>query len=757
MNWLIRCTLGVLVLFCLCAAVLYWLLARSVPDTSKTAVEAAVSGPVRVLYDTRGRPFVYAGHFDDAYFAQGYLHAKHRLWQMDMFRRAGTGRIAELIGPPGVETDVEIWRAGVPELAHRMASVASPTLRKSIRAYVAGINQFLAQSHPLPPEYLLLQTTPKSWTSQDVFALGALMAYQSANNLSNELVRMALIQELGADKAGIFQPLTPVMPDPIKLSRARLSQAMRHAELTDGNSNELFTAPSLGSNAWAVSPALTKAGNALFAFDSHDAVSLPNLTYDVHLFVGAQQIRGNSVPGLLGVINGYNEFMAWGFTNIGDSQDVFIPPTESNEADQIETITIPVRDGQDVQVDIVTTPYGRLISDNPRIAVRWAPLEPHNYGLDALMALNRATSFAAFNAALDQFVAPSATATYADVTGRVAQRTIGLLPKRNTGAGRQPHSAITHRWTGMLDMTQLPQHETRTGYVAAANRPFTTDDQLISADNAPGYRIHQIHQVLKARDHHTVDSMLALQTDYTNLQARRLLPTMLLAIDHQSLTEKEAQAYDMLQHWLAEPTDQADQPAPLLFAGWYQQLIQYLFEPLLHPDTYKRLLRRSYLINEAIDNQLLQDKTNWPVAEALRLSFARMVAQLDAPIERLNWGGHHQLLLKHELGNAFPGASIVFNRGPYSAPGGNATVGRARYSHARPFQVSGGATTRMVLEMSEPIQAWMVSPGGQSGHPLSPWYNDQTSAWLAGTADKIEPPDKAVADILFTPIQAATN
>ena len=732
----------------------YWLLQRSVPDIAPDiavqAHTANVSAPVRIFYDQRQRPFVYAESFNDAFFAQGYLHATHRLWQMDMFRRAGLGRISEMIGSAGLETDTEIWRAGVPELARRMAKVASPTLQQSIKAYVEGINAYLQTQPALPPEYLLLQSEPRPWQAEDVFALGALMAYQSANNLTNELLRLTVVEELGPAKASIFFPPATSVPDPMAVSLNTLHNTLARIELTRSASNPLFSAPALGSNAWAVAPNLSATDNALFAFDSHDSVSLPNLTYDVHLFVGNQQIRGNSVPGLLGVINGFNEFMAWGFTNIGDSQDAFIEPDDT--VYQIKTVSIPVRGQPAAVVEIATSTNGRRLSTNPSISVRWSPLEPHNFGLDALLALNRATSFEQFNAALDKFVAPSATATYADITGRVAQRTIGLLPKRGYGAGLIPLPADNpdNTWSGVLDMRTLPATSKTEGYVAAANRPFTHTQQLISADNAPGYRVRRIESVLQSRADHTVASMLALQTDDTNLQAQRLLPSMLATIKAElpSITPQQAQAVALLEEWSARAVDRADLVAPTLFAQWYQALIAELFEPVLSSVTYQALLKRSYLINEAIDNHLLTQPSDWPVSQALVASFIQAVKSAG---DTTRWGDQHTLLLKHELGAAFPGADLLFNRGPYPASGGNATVGRARYSHARPFDVSGGATTRMVLEMSNPIQAWMISPGGQSGHPLSPVYNDQTSGWLAGKSDKIEPPNTTQPHLTLTP------
>ena len=768
MKWLWGLLLGLLAFVVLVSAVGFWLLARSLPATDPHQVRGAVSAPVQVHYDERLRPYVFAESFDDAFFAQGYLHASHRLWQMDTFRRAGLGRLAELLGPPGLATDREIWRAGVPELARRMADSASQGLRQAIDAYVRGVNTYLAQGRPLPPEYLLLQAEPRPWQTADVFALGALMAYQSANNLENELLRLTLVNELGGEAAQMFFPDAPVPADPMANSqepaRGSLTQAFLHLDLVSAATNPLFSAPASGSNAWALAPPMTQDNVALFAFDSHDSVSLPNLTYDIHLFVDDQQIRGNSVPGLLGVINGFNEFMAWGFTNIGDSQDAFLEeshPTQDHHykqfgewyAAEVSTVQIPVRGAPAEPLTIVTTKNGRLINTNPPIAVRWAPLQPHGYGLDALFALNRATSYAAFNAALDQFVAPSATATYADITGRVAQRTIGLLPVRGTGLGLVPQSGVHGPWSHMLDMTRLPSVTSREGFVAAANRPFTNTDLLISADNAPGYRIRRIRDYLSAHNEHTVDTMLALQTDYSNLQAARLLPGMLHALQDDHLTHDENTAKQLLTAWSETPLDQSDAAAPLLFATWYQHFIAAHFASELSADTYQRLLRRSYLLNQAIDNHLLAEPMAAPVEDQLQTSFATAVAEVAAsgPLPTARWDQQHQLLLKHELGAAFPGAGLLFNRGPYPAAGGNATVGRARYSHAKPYAVNGGATTRIVLKMTQPIQAWMISPGGQAGHPLSPWYNDQTQAWLQGRANRLQIPERSAPNITLLP------
>ncbi|MEM7098869.1 MAG: penicillin acylase family protein [Pseudomonadota bacterium] len=738
----------------------------AVPTYSGT-FQTGVKHPVTISFDDKARPYVIAQNWEDAYFAQGWLHARERLWQMEMFRRAGKGRIAQVLGPSGLNTDIELWRAGVPELAQRLTDNTSRTLHHYIEHYTAGVNAWLTSGANLPPEFVLAGFEVEPWATEDVYALGALMAYQSANNKSNELLRLALQKQLGDEAASIFsidRKLSPTDDDHLKTSH--FTDRIEQINLSYAVSNPRLRAPSSGSNSWAVSPQLTESGKALFAFDSHDAMDLPNLTYDIHMFVGEEQIRGASVAGLLGVINGYNEFMAWGFTNIGDSQDLFVETRDITRPGYFkdkngwyrapsQELRIPVKGKEDYALTLVITKNGRLISDEPAISARWAPLESHTQGLDALYKLNRATSYQEFMAAMDEFVAPSANVTYADITGRIAQRTIGLLPRRGLGKGLVPldGSKPSHRWQGMLDMRQLPRLENpQSGYVLAANEPFHKGAPLVSADNATGYRAERITEYLAQNAPHSIASMQTLQTDTKNLQATQILPRMLKAIPDDLLTEPEKQYRTALVAWLDEPYDQADRVEPLLFAMWYQNLIAELFQKNLGEALYNQLLGRTYLVNEAIDRHLLMTKsTQWDIHPALVTSFKTSVAYLERQ-PAMDWGGLHQLTLNHAMSGAFPFSEVLLDRGPYRADGGNTTVGRARYSLRRPYAISGGATSRLVLEMSQPIQAYMTAPGGQAGHPGSRHYNDQTQDWLDGNYDRIpDYPDSDMRTIQLLP------
>ncbi len=737
---------------------------RALPDDVSEVV-SSVSAPVKISYDQLARPYVRAATLADALHAQGWLHARERLFQMEMFRRAGSGRLAEALGASMLPTDVEMWRAGVPRLAAMLEANASPATRALIEAYIEGVNRALADTAHMPLEIRLTGIEVAPWEPADVFAMGALMAFQSARNYRNELLRLALLQHLGVD-AGIFigQRQTADFPYVI----GSLATVLERTDRTLALTQPMLLAPSLGSNGWVVAPRRTESGHALFAFDSHDGFSMPNLTYEVHLFFGDNgQIRGTSVPGLPGVINGYNEFMAWGFTNIGDSQDLFIETREPGYplrfkrddawyTAEVEHVRIPVSGAEDYELDIVITANGRLINDDPAIALRWSALEVGELGLDGLFALNRATSYAEFSEAMDNFAAPSANATYADIEGRIAVRTTGKLPVRGAGQGLLPlpGGSSGNAWQGLIEAPEMPRDTNpERGYLVAANARVHDKPPLISADNSPGYRARRLHALLAADASFNARDMQTMQVDWRNAQAEQLLPNLLAWVDTVSLDDRSRRAHEILSAWVKVPDDRPDSPAPLLYAAWYQALAETLFVDHLPADLYDRLLRSSYVLNHAIDRLVFVDtQSSWwdEDREAMiTQSLKKAVANLTADLDSLRWDTFHGVHFKHEL-SGIPLLGSYLSSGPHPYGGGNATVGRARYNHARPYTATGGATTRLVLEMSDPIQAWSIMPGGQSGHPLSPHYDDQTVLWLQGGLEPIATNPEALGAVRTT-------
>ena len=733
----------------------------SVAPVSGTHQVANLADTVVIKFDQYERPFVRAKTFDDALFAQGWLHAHHRLWQMEMFRRAGEGRLAELLGSSMLDADKELWRMGIPQLGEQLEENATPEMRVHVAAYVNGINAALNSAESKPPEFLLLQAKPAPWTARDVYALGALMAFQSANNSGNELLRLALFNELDEARAELFLPQDgnhaefPYVLE--KISMKQVSGVLTRMAATDPTQNPLMPSFAFGSNGWVVAPSKSKTGNALFAFDSHDAFGLPNLFYEIHLFfAGDQQLRGWSVAGLPGVINGYNERVAWGFTNIGDTQDLFLEtrsetdPLQFKDGDQwytarTETVKIPVSGReQDEDLTITHTINGPLISENPPISLSWSVQHLDGKGIDCILKFNRAMSCDEYARALDDFAAPSLNATFADIDGNIGFRTAGLIPIRGAGNGLIPSDGAdpANRWQGFVPPQALPTAvNPEAGYLAAANARVNAagNGPLVSADNAPGYRIRRIQQVLSSRSDFTVDDMRELQTDWYDGQAALLMPAMLASVDRETATPIVGAAIDLLDNWRGNWIADPDQAAPIIFQAWYRALAVEVFQPGLSGDLYDHLFRHNYPLNHALDRLILDEPDNpwWRGERELIVS-----RSLAAALEQIrgiqgdkaeNWrlDRMHAIKIEHELGKAVPQLAWFFNAKPAPWGGGPATVGRARYRYDRAYDATAGATMRVVGEMKQPAADYAaVIPGGQSGHPLSNHYQDQLPHWL---------------------------
>jgi len=766
------------------AACTWMMLWVSLPPAEGRFPMAGLDSDVTVRFDEWQRPYIDAASLGDALQVQGWLHASHRLWQMELLRRAGSGRLAALLGGALLEADEELWRAGVPQLAETLESNSDPATLALIDRYLLGVNAAIDRYPLLPPEFLLLRAERPRWTRRDVFSVGALTAFQSANNMTNEMLRLALATRLEPERMGVF--LTDdsgeagypfVMPE--GLIGDAMARAFDKVTAADPAYNPLVPRLGFGSNGWVVAGSHSAEGLPLYAFDSHDELGLPNLFYEVHLFPGdGSQVRGWSAPGLPGVINGFNEYVAWGFTNIGDTQDLFIE--ERSDADPLlfrdggewyrareERIMIEVAGEGPHELRIVHTRNGPLVSDDPPVSLAWSVHRVERPRLDSLLRMNRATGWGAFNAALDELPAPTLNATYADVHGTIGFRTAGVIPQRARGAGLYPEEGAdpASRWTGLVPTALMPRRvDPAQGFLAAANARVNPDGvgPLVSADNAAPYRIARIRQVL-GRGGRTVEDMRRLQLDRSDGQARMLLPTLLDAVEPGALTANGRRGLGLLQAWDSDYTAAPDSGAALLFQQWYLSLAEEIFAEELG-DLWPRLLSRSYLLNHALDHLVLYggDSPWWRerrgelVTASLEAAVATLVGQLGDDLDTWRLDDLLHVEMRHALSGAVPLLDRLLDLRDAPWGGGPSTVGRAGYDFRRPFRVRAGATVRAIAQMGPTPSVWAVMPGGQSGHPLSDHYADQYEAWLAGELLPIaaRPADVTGPALLFTPNRA---
>ncbi len=326
-----------------------------------------------------------------------------------------------------------------------------------------------------------------------------------------------------------------------------------------------------------------------------------------------------------------------------------------------------------------------------------------------------------------------------------------MIPRRGRGDGLLPldGSDPANRWQGMVPAAQMPAvSNPPEGFLAAANARVNPagEGPLVSADNAPPYRIARIRQVLGAGSQLTLGDMQALQLDRLDGQAALLLPSLLRETDAAALDPAAAEALALLQQWAASPVAGPGSAAALVFQQWYLALAEQVFAAPLG-ELYPRLLQRAYLLNSALDRLVLQAQPSpwWRndkrglITAALNDAVAALADRLGPGPARWRLDQRLHVALRHQIATAVPALGWLFNRPDVPWGGSSATVGRARYNYARPFEVDTAATVRAVAEMTAAPRLLSVIPGGQSGHPLSPHYADQFPAWLAGELYPIAP------------------
>jgi penicillin amidase len=690
------------------------LLRRSLPTLDGAVELSGLEGPVEVLRDRFGVPQVFAESERDLFFAQGYVHAQDRFFQMEVGRRAGQGRLSELIGGSALEFDRLSRTIGFGRIAAASEKNGPPETLEILRSYSAGVNACLS-TEPLPPELRLLRLLePKPWRPSDTAAWSMIIAWSLSASWELKLLREA------AEGLGDWNNL-----------RGHLD-------------------PEKGSNAWAVSPARSASGSALLAGDPHLVLGIPCLWYEVGLYGGPYRVVGASLPGTPGVVIGHNEEIAWSVTAaLTDVQDLYVERFKEGGSSLYEHAggwreagirieEIPVRGRREPVIQRVrTTVHGPVITDvlgdvEGELALRWAT--PNPLGLvGAGLAVNRAGNKEEFLDALQSWTVPNQNFVFADRTGVTGKALAGPVPIRNNHRGDRPVPGWDgeHEWEGFLPFEKLPKSfDAAEGYVASANE--APEGDTIAGAYLPGYRKARIEELLRATDEHSLETFREIQGDLycapAHALARRLAKL-------NSPPEKADRLLRELAEWDGNLTAESRPGAAARVA----------LEVILRRATGAPAPTGSTLPTgvESHPTRLVPKLLNEPDGlpeGVLREAFEEAVQILGESCgsdpRGWSWGALHVVDLRNPLGRvgALRGA---LNRGPYPAGGDANTIRLAAFgsgrsdTSGRPFfgPVTTGPNYRFVVDTGDWEKAWSLVSPGQSGHPASPNYDDQIGLW----------------------------
>ncbi|KAF0129418.1 MAG: penicillin amidase, partial [Xanthobacteraceae bacterium] len=489
---LLKWSLAAVVAVLLAAAGLaLWYVRAVEPQVAGTVTLPGFERPVQIVRDREGVPHIFAASEADAVAALGFVHAQDRLWQMEMNRRIADGRLAEVVGAPGLETDRFLRTIGIRRSAEAIFANLEAETRVFLAAYARGVNAYLStRSSPLPPEFHILQASaPEPWSPVDSIAWSLMMALDLGGNLNAELTRLRLAQAgLPMARIGEFLPpypgeSWPALPDYLALYRSLKPQAARTAGLIQAFDLGL---EGVGSNNWVVSGARSETGKPLLANDPHLGLSAPALWYFARLTSPAGTVIGATLPGVPGVVLGRNDHIAWGFTNTGpDVQDLFIEQVDPADPSRYRTPdgwarfdtvreVLRVRGAPDEVLTVRISRHGPVISDGASrgataaapeghaLALQWTALSPDNLTVQAFARLNRARNWAEFLAAARHYDAPQQNIVYADIEGNIGFIAAGRVPVRKPendlkGLFPAPGWDARYDWAGYVPFEELPQ------------------------------------------------------------------------------------------------------------------------------------------------------------------------------------------------------------------------------------------------------------------------------------------------------------
>ena len=614
-------------LLLIAAAVAGFILVRSpFPNTDGTVTLAGLQSEVEVYRDEYGVPHIYAENERDLFFAQGYVHAQDRFWQMEWSRHVGQGRLSEIVGEDALEPDRFIRTVGF----NRMAAESldhyeheAPEAMAILEAYSAGVNAYLeSEEGAYSINQTILEQVRGSWDIEpweplDTISWAVVMAYDLGGNMRSELTRAELNRVLGEATTATLLPPYPydrrpvIAPTDDLTNRDELLDETEDAGLARPDSvvdwqrvntnvvGELppdglaFGAGFVGSNNWVVGGEHTASGLPLLANDPHLGIQMPSIWYEVHLNAPGWDVTGFTFPGVPAVVIGHNDHIAWGVTNVGpDVQDLYVEKVnpsnprqyefegEWREMDVVEEV-IRVNGGEDVTLEVLLTHHGPIVSDvldgtGDPLSLRWTIQEP-NRVLQSILLLNQAEDYDAFREALRYFDAPSQNFVYADVEGNIAYQTPGRIPIRENSNGLVPVPGWTgeYEWQGYIPFEELPAlFNPDQGYVVTANNAVVDEEYpyLISYYWASGDRAQRIVELLEVaieRGDVTADDFARVQMDGKSLLAESYQPLF------QGLSSDDARvqaAIERLRGWDLQ-TGRDSVPAAL-FEIFYMHLAE---------------------------------------------------------------------------------------------------------------------------------------------------------------------------------------
>lgn len=733
---------------------------------------AGLSAPVIVRRDWHGVPHIEATTQEDLFVAQGYVTAQDRLWQMDTYRRNANGELAEVMGRSLIKHDIAQRVLQFRSTAERIYSQLSPAERERLDAYARGVNLYIDQHQDsLPPEFRLLGYHPKHWIGADSLSIGTMMVETLDSRWDAKLGRERVSQRL--HNAKLESDLYPVgswrdhppTGEKVDLSEPRPASPPNNDDEDDDRTQAAAIGhediPALrsavgmpacaecvpGSNNWVISGQHTASGKSLLANDMHLSLTVPNIWYMADLRAPGYHTAGVTLVGMPFVIAGHNEHVAWGFTALyGDVQDLYLEKLDGKgnyEATdrswkplEVDHEVIHVRGGKDVTVDVQLTAHGPLLNpiftrEKRPISLKWT-LYDSTISSIPVYAMNVASNWREFSAALADWSWPTQNVVYSDDQGHIAYHAVGKIPVRPGGLVSVPIKDTAHEWLGYVPFAGLPGVvDPPSGFLATANSRVTTDKSPypLTLDWADPYRTERIYKSLQGRDRLRREDMLTVQTDIYSEADQELGHRFAYAIDHAAgVDQRLRKAADLMRSW--DGRLGTDSAAASLVTQTREVLRRMILQSKLDEDSGAYEWSESNFAMEEIVMHASADwlppgYRDWDAAMADAVRQALKQGKAPADVSRWTYGSWHVVDIEHPLAQMLPSILRIAGTGAQPLSGDGITVKQV----GRAF----GPSQRFTMDWSDIDDSTENIVLGESGNALSPYFRDQWNDYYDGT------------------------
>lgn len=759
-----------------------WYFRQSLPREEAVLTVAKLAHQVSVRRDPHGVPSIAADNEHDVYYAMGYLHAQDRMWQMEIQRRMVQGRLSEVLGEEYLQQDIWFRTLDLTSSAAAAMPALSDEAQESLRAYADGVNAWLDATPALPPEFNALSMRPARWTPVDSLSVVKLLALNLGGNYGRELEHFLAGRLLSpVDMKALFPGYPAHGPTVIQSAGhgdAIAGLQRLHDLKTDIQAKWQIGGRFVGSNAWVVAGRFMANGQAVLANDPHTGLQIPSIWYPVVQKGGRLAVSGMSLVGLPVIVFGKNQQVAWGGTNMmADVQDLYFEQVDGSDRAKYRTGSGWKEFGtrtekfqvkaafpsqlrpliKPVEVQIRTSEHGPIISDvigafDMPVALRWVALDKGDTTYESFFRLSYARDWKTFNDALRFHVAPALNIVYIDQSKNIGYVGVGRIPVRARGNGSVPSPGWSgdYSWTGYIPFDALPRtYNPPEGYIVSANNRIVGDNYpyFISNDWAPPQRAQRIISMLEERMRTgvpmTPDDMKRIQLDQQDGESQHLL-SVLTSLSPK--TPRQREALRVLADWRGNMG--ADSAGAAIYAVWRRHLKERLFGEALRGN-WNRSFEQLYLDaaaenvpEESLIAALKTPNSQWCGAQntvrdceqVLRLTLDSSLRELEKlqgkQISDWTWGAVHKMAFQHTPFSEVKVLDKIFGR---KLPNGGSVetvnVADMNYKASVGYEQRLGATFRQIIQFDD---YQFINSTGQSGHPLSPHYDDMMQLYNRG-------------------------